>query len=167
MSNIVDFLSQNAALFISVIALLISLLANHTAQQSHKLNLTAKADTDRVLLFEKKREALNEVDRQHARIATLMMVTAQKILLFRENPELHDSIQAEFDRLKSNLKSVQQLEAKYEEQRRGIEAIDVGANIAEQDELLANIRRLTIHIEKDVAHEQSHLDELRSRLQPT
>lgn len=163
MNDVLEFLANNAALLVSVIALVISLRANFTAHQAHKLDLKNKADADRVLLFEKKRELLNEVDRQHTRLATLMMLTAQKILLLHEHPELQKAAPSELDRLKSNLTSVQALNGKYEEQRRGIEAIDVGADIAKQEELLANIRRLTIHIEKDIAHEQAHLDGLRSR----
>lgn len=164
MDAILEFLAINAALLVAVVALLISLRANYTAYQAHQLNIKNKADTDRVLLFEKNRELLNEVDRQYTRLATLMMLTAQKILLFRENPELHDSMPQEFDRLKSNLATVQKLDSKYDEQRSGIESIDVGADIATQEELLANIRRLTIHLEKDIAHEQSQLEEMRSKL---
>jgi hypothetical protein len=164
MNALTEFLSTNAALLVSAIALIISLRANYTAHQSHRLNVKSKGDADRVLLFEKKRELLNEVDRQHARIATLMMLTAQKILLFREHPHLHESKPGEFDRLKSNLTSVQTLDGKYEEQRQGLETIDVGADIAKQEELLANIRRLTIRIEKDIAHEQAGLQELQSKL---
>jgi hypothetical protein len=164
MHPLIEFLSANAALLVAVVALGISLRANYTAHQAHKLNLRSKTDSDRVLLFEKKREALNEVDRQHARIATLMMLTAQKILLFRDNPDLQHTMPGELERLKSNITSVQTLDTRYEEQRQGLEAIDVGADIAKQEELLANIRRLTIHIEKDIAHEQAHLDEVRSKL---
>ncbi len=147
-----------------MIALIISLRANHIANQNHKLNTANKRDSDRIMLFEKKCEALNEVDRQHARIATLMMVIAQKILLFRDNPYLEQALPDELERLKSNLKSVQHLDEKYETQRQGIEAIDTGADIAKQTELVANIRKLTIRIEKDIAHEQASLDELRTRV---
>ena len=164
MSTLFEFISSNAALLASLIALAISLRASYTAHRAYKLNVRNKTDADRVLLFEKKRELLNEVDRQHARFATLMLLTAQKILLFREHPTLHDTMQDEFDRLKSNLSAVQKLSEKHEEQRKGIEAIDVGADIAAQDELLANVRRLTIHVEKDIAHEEAHLKELRERL---
>ncbi len=164
MSELLQFIAENAALFAALLALAISLRANHTAHQAHRLNLQNKQDADRVLLFEKKRELLNEVDRQHTRFATLMMVTAQKILLFREHPELHESMQSEFDRLKNNLNSVMVLDKKHEEQRRGIESIDVGADIATQEELLANIHRLTIHVEKDIAHEQASLEELRAQV---
>ena len=165
MDSLVEFLSSNAALLAALLALAVSLRANYTAHQAHKLNVRRKVDADRLLLFERKRELLNEVDRQHTRFATLMMVTAQKILLFREHPELHDSMQNEFTRLKSNLNTVVALDAKYEEQRMGIETISIGADIASQEELLANIRRLTIHVEKDITHEQASLDELRAIVQ--
>jgi hypothetical protein len=164
MVAVLEYLAANAAILVALTALGISLRANYTAHLAHKLNLQNKADNERVLLFEKKRELLNEVDRQYTRFATLMMLTAQKILLFREHPSLHETMQDEFDRLKSNLNAVQVLAAKYEEQRKGIESINVGADIAAQEELLANIRRLTIHVEKDIAHEQALLNELRSQV---
>ena len=164
MNDLREFLANHSALLVAIVALFISLRANYIAQQAHKLNLRSKLDADRILLFEKKRELLGEVDRQHTRMATLSMVTAQKILLFREHPELHESMPAEFDRLKSNLESIQTLSSGYDEQRKGIETIDVGADIAKQDELLANIRRLTIHLEKDITHEQSTLPELQAKV---
>ncbi|MBU0653498.1 MAG: hypothetical protein KJ914_00005, partial [Gammaproteobacteria bacterium] len=40
----------------------------------------------------------------------------------------------------------------------------IAADVAAQEELLANIQRLTIHVEKDIAHEQAHLDEIRMKL---
>lgn len=163
MPEVSQFLASNAALLMALLALVISLRSNFIANQSHELNLKAKIDADRVLLFEKKRELLNEVDRQHARFATLMMLTGQKILLFRDHPALHDSMQGEFDRLKSNLISLQVSAGKNEEQRIGLEAINVGADIAQQEELLASIRRLTIRIEKDISHEQASLNEMRAR----
>lgn len=119
MYPVLEFLSANAALLVAMVALVISLRANDTAHQAHRLNLQNKADSNRILLFEKKREALNEVDRQHTRIATLMMLTAQKILLFRDNPDLQHMIPGELDRLKSKLTSIQTLDTKYEEQRQG------------------------------------------------
>lgn len=165
MDSLVEFIGSNAAMLAALLALAISLRANYTAHQTHKLNVRSKADADRLLLFERKRELLNEVDRQHTRFATLMMVTAQKILLYREHPELHESMQEEFTRLESNLNTIVALDAKYEEQRNGIETMNVGADIAAQEELLANIRRLTIHVEKDIAHEQASFEELRAMVQ--
>lgn len=164
MSAVFEFLSSHAATLIALLALVISLRANHTAQEAHALNVKNKADSERLLIFEKKRELLNELDQQHARMATLMMLTAQKILLFRDHPVLHETMEQEFQRCKSNLTAIQGLASRYEEHRKLLEAIDVGADVAAQEEQLANIRRLTIHLEKDIAHEQAHLSELRTRV---
>lgn len=93
-----------------------------------------------------------------------MLVTAKKMLLFREHPSLHNTMQDEFVRLKKNLTAVEKLAEKYDEQRKGIESIAAGSDIAAQEELLADIQRLTIHVEKDIVHEEGHLAELQARL---
>lgn len=166
MLSLATFVESNATLLVAIFALAVSLLANRTARAAHTLNLKAKRDQDRARLFEKKRETLNELDTQYARMATLSMVISQKILLFRDNPRLHESMPDEFARLKSNLASIERLRSRNSEQRAVTEAIREGMDISAQDEALAEIRRLTIHIEKDIAHEQSGLNELIVRLPP-
>jgi len=79
MNAMLEFLSSNSAILIAILALVISLRANYTAHQAHKFNLRSKADADRALLFEKKRELLNELDQQPARLATLMMLSTEGI----------------------------------------------------------------------------------------
>ena len=141
MSELVEFLSANAATLVALVALVISLRANYTAHQAHALNVKNKADADRLLIFAKKRELLNELDQQHTRMATLMMHTAQKILLFRDHhPALHESMEKEFQRCKSNLQAVQYLASRYDEHRKLLEGIEVGADVAKQEE------QLTIHL---------------------
>jgi hypothetical protein len=163
MDSLLDFVASNSALLLAVVALLISLRANHTAQAAHALNQQKKDEDNKVRLYEKKQEILNELDTQNTRMATLSLITSQMILLFRDSPHLHETMQDEFDRLKSNLNSIQTLSARYEEHRRGAEAIGAGADVAMQDEILAGIRRLTIHLDKDIAHEQAQLDLLRAK----
>jgi hypothetical protein len=161
MDAIAEFIGSNAALLVAAVALAISLRSNHIAHRAHQLNVRSKTDTDRVRLFEKKRELLNEIDKQNTTLATLSLITAQGILVFKECPKLHDLLPDEFDRLKSNLRVVENLAANYEHQRKCIEVIDANADITKQDEELASVRRLTIHLEKDIAHEQLLLDQLR------
>lgn len=161
MDWLVDFISTNAALLVAAVALIISLRSNYIAHQAHQLNVRNKTDSDRVRFFEKKRELLNEIDKQHTTLATLSLITAQGILVFKECPKLHDLMPDEFDRLKSNLRTVENLAANYEQRRKSVEAIDANADIATQDNELANVRRLTIHLEKDIVHEQLLLDKLR------
>lgn len=166
MSSLAAFLQSNGALVVAILALVVSLAAHRTARAAHALNLKARRDQDRVRLFEKKRETLNELDTQYTRMATLSMVIAQKILLFRDNRHLHESMPEEFARLKKNLASIEQLRSRYTEQRAAAEALGDGMDIAAQEEILAEVRRLTIHIEKDIAHEQCGLSDLVVRLPP-
>jgi hypothetical protein len=124
-------------------------------------------DSDRLLLAEKKREALNELDRQYTRMATLSLVISQKILVFKEHPELQKSLSTEFDRLKSNLRAIEALRGRYDEHRKSIEAIREGSDAVEQEEILGQILRLSIHIEKDISHEQLDLEHLRKKAELT
>jgi hypothetical protein len=156
-----EFVSSNGALLVAVLALLISLRANHVSKQAHELNVRSKADADRVRLSEKKRELLNEIDKQHVTLATLSLITAQGVLVFKECPKLHELLPDEFDRLKGNLRTVENLAANYESQRKGFEVVDGESDAAGQDRALAEVRRLTIHLEKDVAHERLLLEQLR------
>jgi hypothetical protein len=161
MDALTDLVSSNAALFVSVVALLISLRANFTAHKAHELNVRNKADADRVLLAEKKREVLNELDRQHATLATLSFVTAQEVLVFQDCLKLNELLPDELDRLRSNLKALEELEHGYEPQRKAVQAIDSATQIHSLDERLAGVRRLSIHLEKDIAHEKTLLEQLR------
>lgn len=164
MSALFEFLSSNAAVLLSILALLMSLQANRTARAAHMLNLQNRAKSESLLFNEKRRELLNEVDRQHAHLSTLMMITAQKILLFHEQPDLQKTMPRELSRLMSNLRLVEDLAAKYAKKREYIESIGLGAGVEAQEGILAEVKGLTISIEKDIAHERDHLEDLRRRL---
>jgi hypothetical protein len=159
---VLEFLGSNAALLTAILALLVSLRATYIAHQAHNLNLKNKADARRLLLSEKKRELLNELDKEHATLATLSFVTEQQIAKFEECSRLNDLMPEELARLTSNLQTLETLKQSYFTQRAEIESLGDGADIAEQDERLANIRRLTIHLEKDIAHEKALLEQLRA-----
>lgn len=163
MVDLLAFLEANATLLIAVFALAISLRAIHVAQLAHRLNVQNTQEARRIKLAERKRETLNELDRQHTLMASLEMVTAHKIMLFSEYPALQATHAEEFDRLKSNLSVVRLLRSQYEAQRHDLEQIGPDGDLEKQEALLANIRRLTIHIEKDIKHETEDLDYLRSQ----
>lgn len=161
--SVVDFISVNAAVLVSIVALVVSLRASYTSHRAYVLNLKNKHDADRIKIYEKKREVLSELDVQHTRFATLMMLTAQKILVFRDHPGLVMSMEKELERLRHNLDYLQKQHETYEDQRRGLEEIGEGADIAKQEELIALIRKLTIHVEKDIEHERADLRQLKER----
>jgi len=84
---------------------------------------------------------------------------ARRRVVFTLTPNIDPNI------VKNNLVTVQKLKANYETRRAEIEKIDVGFDIAAQEEILANIRRLNIHIEKDIKHEERILAELSAKIQ--
>lgn len=120
-----------------------------------------REDADKVLLAEKKRELLNQLDHQHVTLATLSFVTAQQILLFKDCPQLEDLMPEELSRLRSNLQVIENLEESYEAQRFTAEAYVAASDIPKLDSSMAEVRRLTIHLEKDIAHEKMLLEQLR------
>jgi hypothetical protein len=157
--HIVEFVIANSALLVVVLALAVSFVANSTARQANALNVKAKQDADRVQFSEKKRELLNEIDTQHTRASTYAMLVAQKIILLNENPHLQNTLPGEYERLKKNLAGIQSLRSQYEKQRRIIEDVKTSEDLRNPDDLLAETRRLTIHLEKDIAHEERGLNE--------
>ena len=161
MDQVTELLASNAAILFSVVALFVSLRANFIAHKAHKLNMRNKEDSDQVLLAEKKREVLNELDRQHATLATLSFVTEQQIILFDECTQLNRLLPDERGRLLANLQSVDALEKSYDVQRASAGAFSAASDIPKLDDVLGTVRRLSIHLEKDIAHEKMLLDQLR------
>ncbi len=164
MSEISDFISMNASLLVSILALVISLVTNAISRKAGKLSQAAKEESDRILLFEKKREMLNEVDRQNARMGTFLMITVQKVILLNDHPDLRKKYPDEYGRLLNNLNCVQTLRSKHEEQRSGLERIGDGFDITKQDEILANIRCLSIYIDEEISKEERGLKDFLSKI---
>jgi hypothetical protein len=161
---ILSFMNTHATLVVSLIAVVLSLRSYLLARKALVLSTDNKSDADRIKLFEKRRELLSEVDTQHARMGTLLVVTAQQLILFNQHPWLRNEKPEGFARLKSNLDGVQELQSGYEEQRGGLEVIDTGADIARLDAILADIRRLTIHINEEITKEERELEVMRERI---
>ncbi len=162
--TIVDFIVSNAAFFASVLALIISLRANSAVREGNWLAKRAKEEVDRIRRYELRASLLNEIDLQHTRAATVMMLTARKMMLFNQNPQLHEVDSSEFSRLKNNLEVTQKMQATYDERRQTAEVIREGSDMARTLELLANERRLTIHLEKEILHEEQGLLDLSERV---
>lgn len=161
---VIDFFASNAALFVAALALVISLRANSAAREASRFAAQSKADADRLRQYEGHRALLNELDLQHTRMSTLMMLTAQKLILFKEHPRLHETETGEFDRLTGNLDFMKKQYAGYDAHRQVAENVREGSDAARTEDLLAEARRLTIHLEKDVRHEERGLLDLSARV---
>lgn len=145
------------ALLLSALALVASCWANSIAQR-------ALAESSKVKLLELQAEVLREVDLQHASFGSLLAVTAEAALLYIQNPTIAANNHDDHERLKQNINTVQSLSARYEEQRVLAESNFGKGDIEEQTKILANIRRLTLHVQEDVKKELRHVERLREQV---
>lgn len=159
-----NFASANATLSIAFFALCVSVCSFFVSWRSYRLNARTKAEADRVKLFEKRREILSEVASGNAQFGTYLIITMQKLILFLQNSNLREEMPGELERLGNNLEAIQKSRSLYEEQRRAIERIDSGVDVAWQEELLASMRSRTIWVSEEIANEGRHLNELRERI---
>lgn len=145
-----------AALLFSALALWASWRANSIAQK-------ALTESNKVKLLEIQSEVLKEVDLQHAKFGTLLAVTAEAALLYAQSPALAASNPGGFERVKQNIDAVQSLRGRYEEQRKLAEDNVGQGSIEAETKILANIRRLTIHVQEDLEKELRHVEGLREQ----
>ena len=150
-----ETLEQHASVLIALLALVVSLQANVRARRS-------KQELDRLLISTKKVELLQEVDRQHTLLLRLRFIVKDQLNQFRVCPRLDRLLSGERERLEHNLQALLGLEQGCERQREQAESIQVGADPAELDVALANTRRLSLHLEKDIEHEGKLLSDKRS-----
>lgn len=147
---------EYAALLFSAFALWVSWRANSIAQKA--LN-----ESNKVKLLEIQSEVLKEVDLQHAKFGTLLAVTAEAALIYAQNPALAANNPGGFERVKQNIDAVQSLRGRYEEQRKLAESNVGQGSIEAEAKILADIRRLTIHVQEDLEKELRHVEGLRAQ----
>ena len=144
-------LASNAEILISALALVIALQANIIARRS-------KLDSDRILLSERKRNLIQEIDRQHVTLLRLRFVMQDQRLQFELCPQLSLVDPEKKERVTANLNAIDRLEEIYIQARMNAEAINVKHDLAEIDAQFAEVGRLTAHLQKDLEHEQGLLD---------
>lgn len=162
--TVCTFISANAPLLITLLSLLVALRSSATANRARRFAERVHAENEKIKIFCKRTEILSEIDRQHARLGSLLAVIAEKLVLFQRHPQLAESQPHEPQRLLQNLDAVQHLQAGYEKQRFVSEQVGEGADLASQEKALADIRRLTIHVDEDFSKELRALEDLKQRL---
>lgn len=164
----IDFIASltagHAALFIAMLALITSLRANHISNKANTISAEQKNKTKRLKALEKRTDILSEIDKQNALQGHMLVVIADKLHLFHQNTELTNKHTGEYKRLMQNLNSIQQLKSNYKERRSVSAALDADADLEMQEKTLAEVRRLTIHLEEELAKEKDHLNNLKITL---
>lgn len=151
MNFLIPFISEHAALIISALALWASWRAN-----SH--SKAALGQAERAKLLEVQAEALREIDLQHAKLGSLLAVTAEAALIYGANKGLCRKDPNGYARLRQNIETVQRLRSCYEEHRNLAESNLGQGTLEKQLEILANIRRLTLHVNEDIEKERRNLE---------
>jgi hypothetical protein len=155
MEPIAAYITKYGALMISALALWASWRAN-----SHAKN--ALAQSAKVKLLEAQTEILREIDLQHAKLGSLLAVTAEAALAYAQNGNLCETDPDGHARIEQNLQVVQELRARYGEQRKLAEESFGKGNVDAQLEILGNIQRLTLHVQEDIENERRHLEHLQT-----
>ena len=161
---ITSLTTTHAALFIAILALVVSLRANYISNNANENAIKQQLKNNRMKNLEKRTEILSEIDKQNAIQGHLLSVTAEKIILFQKNPDLLNKHPQENERLKQNINGIQLLKSNYEERRTVSEQIGAEADLEQQEKALAEIRRLTIHLEEELIKEKDHLNDLKVSL---
>ncbi len=150
-----DFFSNNTEILIAVLALAAALQANFIARRS-------KLDSDRILLSERKRDLLQAIDRQHVTLLRLRFVMQDQQLQFELCPNLSLAEPEEKERVLANLNALYGLEEACLKARNRAEAINGIHDPAAIDTQFSEVGRLTVHLQKDIEHEQKLLDSKKS-----
>ena len=101
-----NFINSNALLGIAILALLASIRANSISKKSYNLSQKALADTQRIMLHEKRSETLEEIDSQNAKFGTLLAILGESLTFFRENLKNQEVESGHIKRIRKKVVSV-------------------------------------------------------------
>lgn len=147
------FLKDYAALILAGLAVWASWRANSHAKR-------ALEQTESVKLLELQSEALREIDRQNAKLGSLLTTLAETALVYSQDENLRLNDPKGYSRIRNSIESVKELRERYEEHRKPAEQNLGSGSVETQTKILAEIRRLTIHVEEDIEKEARNLERL-------
>ena len=161
---IVTYISENKAVLLSILAILISLRSFSISRRSFILSETIAEENKRVKASEKRAEILELIDKKNAKIGNLQSLYGEKYYLLVQYPQIAVKYPEEIDRIRNNVNSLQKLRDQYNEERRNFELFDEKIDIPFNQNTLADIKRLLIHIEEDIVKEERGLVSLRNEV---
>jgi len=162
-----EFVLENKAILLSILALLISLRSFSISRRSLVLSESIALENKRVKASEKRAEILELIDRKNAKIGNLQSIYGEKYYYLVQNLQVGNKFPEEIDRIRNNLNSLQNLRTQYNEERKNVELFDEKMDIPFNKNTLAEIKRLLIHIEEDIVKEERGLMSLRNETSVT
>ena len=161
LDSITSFIAGNTALLVAMLALVASMRANYISNKANKITEQQQNNNLRLKNLEKRTEILSEIDTQNARYGALLAIFTEKIFLFQKNEKLLETYPKEYERISKNMMTIEKLKSRYDKQRGLSEQVGANADLEKQEIALAEIRRLTIHLDEDIKKETGHLNEVK------
>ncbi len=159
-----EFIVANKALLVSILALFVSLLSFANSRRSLKLSEKVTNEANKLKASEQRADILDIIDRKNAKIGNLQAVLGEKYYLLSNNPQLSKIFPGEMERITSNITCLNNLKAQYGSERKTVESFDDKVSIPFNLYILADSKRLLIHIEEDIVKEERGLKLLRDEL---
>lgn len=145
---VASFITENSTLLLSILAIVASIRSNWLAHRAHKLSKEINNKQQELIIYKQRTEILAEIDKQQAVLNRLATVTLQKMA-----SGIHDQNSNEYKRLEKQVDTVNHLRKGYEEQRQFAYTLEKGACLNANERNLADIKRLTLHLEQDIENE--------------
>lgn len=155
-----DLIASNAAILLSAIAIFATVRSNLIAEKARKLTEEVSRKQQGLAVYQQRTLLLKEVDHQQSLLNRLATVSLQKIVLLQSCEHSHD-IAERITCLRKNIDATEHLRSRYGEQRNAAYAIESDASLNENERNLADVRRLTLHIEQEIENEISELEDIR------
>lgn len=152
-TRVIEIIQQHAAELIAGLSAILSAAANWRVVRVEKTAGKAQKAMRRM-------DMLVEVERKNAAVGKLALVTAQKILLLQQHPNLVSDPDHEVDRLSNNMALLHEFKEGEEKQRRISEAEGCGDDIDLHSKAITDIQRLRVHLEADIEKETNVYREL-------
>jgi len=159
---VINFISNNTATLVSLLALGISVKSYSISHRTIKLTEKITGDAKKLKAFEQRAEILEIHDKKNAKISTLQLIYAEQLSVLTSNLYLPKKYPKELERIKNNIECNQK--ASSPEIRKFLEALDDSADIADNTKILADAKRFLIAIEEEIVKENRWLNTLKEEL---
>ena len=149
----IDWVANNTAILISLLAIIATIRGNVIAHKAKALAVKVNEQQQDLIVYKQRTELLGEIDKQQAILNRLATITLQKMASGQ-----HAGDSKNYSRLENNVNAINHLRSSYEKQRELTHSIEKDASINANERNLADIRRLTLHLEQDIINELGEIE---------
>ncbi len=152
-----NFISTNKTLLVSMLALLVSLFAFSNSRRSLKLSEKISEEANKLKASEQRADILEIIDKKNVKIGNLLSIYGEKYSLFTNNPQLCKIFPEEMERITTNVNCLNNIKAQYDLERKNVESFNDKVSTPFNQNILADSKRLLIHIEEEIVKEERGL----------